>query len=87
MQNHRLILFLLLFVFSVPAFAWRLGRVLPENKVEVICNNDLPQFVEQEILVDKTEKFCFVSLFEDERWCFPTFEEAATAVCRSAGSL
>ncbi|MBN1783471.1 MAG: hypothetical protein JW812_00715 [Alphaproteobacteria bacterium] len=80
------IIFLSFFIFSTPLLAWRLGRVLPENKVEIICNNTLPQFVEQDIIEGEKEQFCFVSFFEEERWCFPTFDEAATAVCRAAGT-
>lgn len=77
---------LFLFICS-PALAWHFGEPsATPSLTSVVCNNGLKQTIEKKVSEDVT-KFCFVSYFEKEESCFPSLEEAASAACRSAGTL
>ncbi len=42
MYRQKIIIFLLVIVFSSPVLAWRYGEKLEnKNQIEIICNNDL----------------------------------------------
>ncbi len=82
MYRQKIIIFLLVIVFSSPVLAWRYGEKLEnKNQIEIICNNDL-----KKIITKEENNYCFVAFLEKEKWCFPNLDEASTAICRASGT-